>query len=318
MHVGLPIGDPAGIGPEIVLKFLLGANGADRFTVYGDVAPLRRQAALCGLPVQVGENSLELPDGRRIPLVSPGLIDEIAVRIGEVDAASGAACVAYAKAAIADARAGRIDAVIAAPHTEAAVHAAGIAFSGYPGLLAQACGLAEDDVFLLLVIPEMVIGNVTLHVPLADVPALLTEDRILKALRAMHLALHRKGQGPAIGVCGLNPHAGEGGLFGREDMTIIAPAIARARAEQIDAHGPFAADAVLADRKFPAYLAMYHDQAHIPFKLLAPRRGSALSIGAPVLFGSVAHGSAHDIAGRGVATADALANAIGNLKTIRP
>jgi 4-hydroxythreonine-4-phosphate dehydrogenase len=313
--IALPIGDPAGIGPEIVLKTLLaGAPGAEPVVV-GDAEPLRRHAEACGIPLAIGEGRLAV-GGREYGFVACGALDPDAWSFGRVGAAAGAACRAYALRGIALAVAGAVDAVLAAPHTEASVNLAGNPFRGYPGLLAEATGTPEDRVFLMLLCPEYRVVNATLHLPLVEAARMLSRERVANAIEAAAAALRSLGiAAPRVGVCGLNPHAGENGLFGREEIDIIAPAVAAARGRGLAVTGPAPADALFADRAHDVYVAMYHDQGHIPVKVAAPRRSSAVSIGTPVVFGSVAHGSAHDIAGRNRADPTAFGIALELLAT---
>lgn len=305
-RLAVAIGDPAGIGPEIVLKALAsGALGAlCRPLVIGDIELLKREDRRLGTGLALART--DAATSGEIPVVDPGGTELGAIVPGRISAASGRALIHYARQAIELALAGRVDAVLAAPHTEAAVRAAGIPFAGYPLLLGEVTGTPRDDVFLMLVSDELRIVNVTLHLPLRGALDLLTEARIVSAGRAAAAAL-----GPRIrlGVCGINPHAGEDGLFGSEDETIVKPAVARLRAEGIAAEGPFGADALFATRRYDAYLAMYHDQGHIPIKLLAFGRSAGVAIGTPVLFSTVAHGSALDIAGQGKADPGALVTA---------
>jgi 4-hydroxythreonine-4-phosphate dehydrogenase len=305
-RLAVAIGDPAGIGPEIVLKALAsGALGAlCRPLVIGDIELLKREDRRLGTGLALART--DAATSGEIPVVDPGGTELAAIVPGRISAASGRALIRYARQAIELALTGRVDAVLAAPHTEAAVRAAGIPFAGYPLLLGEVTGTPRDDVFLMLVSDELRIVNVTLHLPLRGALDLLTEARIVSAGRAAAAAL-----GPRIrlGVCGINPHAGEDGLFGSEDETIVKPAVARLRAEGIAAEGPFGADALFATRRYDAYLAMYHDQGHIPIKLLAFGRSAGVAIGTPVLFSTVAHGSALDIAGQGKADPGALVTA---------
>jgi 4-hydroxythreonine-4-phosphate dehydrogenase len=235
------------------------------------------------------------------------------LRVGEIRADHGRAIIACAEAAIGAARKGEFDAVVAAPHTEAAIHAAGIAFDGYPSFVARACGLPPEDGILMLCFRhqgrEVRIAHATLHVAVGKALTLLTADRVLRTLRAVHEVLGA----PRIGVSGVNPHAGEGGLFGDEETRTIIPAIAQARREGIDAEGPIGADTLFQRPGFDAFVVMLHDQGHVAAKLLAPQRVAGLTIGTPVLFSSVAHGSALDIAGQGRADHGAMVEAITRL-----
>jgi len=307
-RIAIPFGDPNGIGPEIALKAALDATVRDVampvlvgdaavVDFYADCLGCRR--ALAGL-VEAGAVALEpvtALDGAPVP--------------GEVTAAAGRATIAYARRAIALARDGAVAAVVAGPHNETAVARAGISFSGYPGLLAQETGTDPERVFLMLVGERLRIVHVTLHMALRAALDAITTARVLDAARAADRALKRLGfAAPRIAACGINPHAGENGLFGDEDRIIVAPAVDAARAEGIGLEGPFGADVLLAENRYDAYLAMYHDQGHIPIKLAGRANALALSIGTPVLFSTVAHGSAHDIAGTGTADASALKGAI--------
>ena len=232
--------------------------------------------------------------------------------LGTIDPACGRAALASCRRAIAAALAGDVDAVVAAPHNQTAIAAAGIAFDGYPGFLARETGTREDDVFLMLCFGGRRIVHCTLHVSVRDALALITQERVGGAIRATDAALRRLGIArPKILVGGLNPHAGEGGLFGREEIEIIAPAIAAMR-QTTDVDGPFGCDTMLNRRDADAYIVMLHDQGHIPAKL-AGTQSAAVAIGTPVLFSSVAHGTAMDIAGKGIADPAALIAAIGVL-----
>jgi 1,2-dihydroxy-3,5-cyclohexadiene-1,4-dicarboxylate dehydrogenase len=234
-----------------------------------------------------------------------------AVRPGVVDAAAGASAVASATAALQACQAGAHAAVIACPHHETAIHRAGIAFSGYPSLVAKVCGLREDEVFLMLVGGGLRIVHATLHESVQSALARLTTELVVRATRAGIRACAMLGvPQPQVGLFGINPHASEGGLFGPEDARIVEPAAAVLLREGHRIDGPHGADMLLAQRRHDLYVAMLHDQGHIPVKLLAPNAASALSIGGDVLLSSVGHGSAMDIAGRGVADATALLRTI--------
>jgi 4-hydroxythreonine-4-phosphate dehydrogenase/1,2-dihydroxy-3,5-cyclohexadiene-1,4-dicarboxylate dehydrogenase len=209
--------------------------------------------------------------------------------------------------------------VVACPHHETAIHQAGIAFSGYPSLVARVCGVPEDRVFLLLVGGGLRIVHVTLHESVRTALDRLTPELVAHAVRAGAQACALLGvAGPSIGVFGINPHASEGGLFGPEDAAIVVPAVDTLRAEGFRVDGPAGADMLLAQRSHDLYVAMLHDQGHIPVKLLAPQAASALSIGANALLSSVGHGSAMDIAGRGIADPEALLRTIALLSGGRP
>jgi 4-hydroxythreonine-4-phosphate dehydrogenase len=196
---------------------------------------------------------------------------------------------------------------VACPHSETNVNAAGIPFTGYPGLLARLSGIPEENVFLMLVGGGLRIVHVTLHERLCAALARITPELIERTTRTADTALRQLNvKRPRIGVFGINPHAGEGGLFGNDDENITITAVKRLQAAGLDVEGPLGADLMLGRRDCDAFVAMYHDQGHIPVKLIAGRNSAAMSIGAGMLFSSVGHGSAFDIAGRGVAEPDAV------------
>ncbi len=208
-------------------------------------------------------------------------------------------------------RAGRERHAFHGPHHETAIAPAGIAFSGYPSLVARVCGQAEHTVFLLLVGAGLRIVHLTLHESVRSALDRLTPALVQRAVHAGVRACARLGVPDlSIGVFGINPHASEGGLFGPEDAETVQPAVAALAAQGLRIDGPHGADMLLAQRRHDLYVAMLHDQGHIPIKLLAPNAASALSIGANVLLSSVGHGSAMDIAGQGVADPAALLRTI--------
>lgn len=309
-RIALTIGDPNGIGPEIAVKaaaLLSGRADGPRPVLVGDPAPVHHYAArhAPGLPVRLAPG--EWGAGGGLDLAAVEALPAERFRPGEVSAAAGAATVAYVRRALELAKQGAVEAIVAAPHSETAIAAAGIPFTGYPGLLADLAGLGRDEVFLMLVGGGLRIVHATLHERLQDALERVTPELVAAAGRAACHALAALGVPDArVGVFGLNPHAGEGGLFGADDARVTEPAAAALRREGIRAEGPAGADVLLAARKMDAYVAIYHDQGHIPVKLLAPRGASALSIGAGVLFSSVGHGSAFDIAGRGMADPGAV------------
>lgn len=312
--IALALGDPNGIGPEIAVKAAQAlSTGPQRVRLVGDVDVVAYYAArhAAGLPLQVVAAEAPGTAAPALEVVPVQSLPAAAFAPGHISAAAGQASVDYARAAIDLVVAGHAQAVVAAPHTERAVHAAGIDFSGYPRLLAEHRGIDATQVFLMLVGGGLRVVHVTLHQRLADALAGLTSARVEAAIRAAADTFSSAGEPPRIGVFGINPHAGEDGLFGDEDMRITMPAVQRLRREGIEVIGPVGADVLLAENHMDVYVAMYHDQGHIPVKLLAGRESSAVSIGAGVAFASVGHGSALDIAGRGLADPSAL------LRTLR-
>jgi 4-hydroxythreonine-4-phosphate dehydrogenase len=318
-RIAIATGDPAGIGPEIALKAALDARvrAACRPLLVGDPAAVELHARASGLDArlhviaQAGDadwthgaiNLLDASAGTNTP-----------VKFGAVDAAYGRASIASAGRAIKAALEGDVDAVVAAPQTERSIHAAGIAFDGYPSFVARETGTPVNDVYLMICFDDVRIVHATLHVSVREAVSLITQDRVERVIRVTDAALKKLGVArPKIFVGGLNPHAGEDGMFGSEEIEIIIPAIARAAQDGIEASGPFGADTMFRKKGCDAFIVMLHDQGHIAAKLQAFNRTAGLSIGSPILFSSVAHGSAHDIAGKGQAEAGAMIEAISRL-----
>lgn len=302
-RLALALGDPNGIGPEIALKALAAQPAASlhRFTVFGPEAVLRDTAERLGMSGLLAHFRHQ----------EAGALAADAACPGEVNAAAGASAVASVTAAIQAVRAGACDAVIACPHHETAIAQAGIAFSGYPSLLARVCGQSPDEVFLMLVGGGLRIVHVTLHESVRHALDRLSIDLICAATRAGVAACERLGVAhPAIGLFGINPHASEGELFGPEDQALTVPAAHLLRREGFQVSAPTGADTLLAQRRHGLYVAIFHDQGHIPIKLLAPQGASALSVGGGVVLSTVGHGSAMDIAGQGVADPTALLRTI--------
>jgi 4-hydroxy-L-threonine phosphate dehydrogenase PdxA len=309
-RIALTIGDPNGIGPEIAVKaaahFATLEKGPLPILV-GDPGPIRHYAArhAAALPILESPQAWGRNPGLNLAPLDALRADDF--QPGQVTAPAGAATVAYVRHALALVRAGQAQAIVGAPHSETAIAAAGIPFSGYPGLVADLTGVSRDEVFMMLVGGGLRIVHATLHERLQTALERVTPELVAAAAEAAHRALEALGvEDPRIGVFGLNPHAGEGGLFGEEDSRVTEPAVAMLRKAGLRVEGPTGADVLLAARAMDAYVAIYHDQGHIPIKLLAPRRASAVSIGAEVLFSSVGHGSAFDIAGRGIADPTAV------------
>jgi len=306
--VAIATGDPGGIGPEISLKAALDPRvlAICRPVVIGDRGVLEVHAAACGL-------SLEKMDLVERLQLGPGEL-----RLGEIHAAHGRAALDSAETAIRGALEGKYHAVVAAPHTESAIHAAGFEFDGYPSFVAKVAGLDPADGILMLCFEhqgrEVRIAHVTLHASVSKALGLITSKTVLKTIKAVAETLKRLGiEEPKIAVSGVNPHAGEGGLFGDEEKRCIVPAIQHAKGQNLDVEGPIGADTLIQRGGFDAYVVMLHDQGHVAAKLLAPNRASALTIGTPVLFSSVAHGAALDIAGKNRADAGAMVEAITRL-----
>lgn len=298
-RIAIAIGDPNGIGPEIAVKAAL------RYLA-GPIEPV-----LVGDDFVIREYARQFAPGTELSVAPVTAFETAAFSPGALSPRAGLATVAYVREAVRLAGRGEVFAVIGCPHSETAINRAGIHFSGYPQLIAELTGTAADRVFLMLVAAGLRIAHVTLHESVRAAVSRITPELVVHAGRAAVEAAKRLGvAAPKLGVFGINPHAGEDGLFGDEDERVTRPAVARLRQLGIAADGPAGADLILSQRRHDVYLAMFHDQGHIPVKLLSPLRASALSIGAPVLFSSVGHGCAFDIAGKGIADPASVVEAL--------
>ena len=309
LPIAVTIGDPHGIGPEIAVKAAVAfMQGGPRVILVGDRFIIDHYAKRLFPDVALRDTREgEAPSAGCIEILPVEAMTPDQFKPGQIEACAGAAMVAYAAAAIDFARAGKAHAVVGCPHNETAVNRAGIPFTGYPGLVARLTHMPEERVFMMLVGGGLRILHVTLHERLAHALARITPELVEAAVHAGVKALATLGvTKPRIGLFGINPHAGEGGLFGDDDDRINVPTAARLRAQGIDVIGPVGADVMLGNRDCDAYIAMFHDQGHIPVKLVAGRHASALSIGSGALFSSVGHGSAFDIAGQGIADPEAV------------
>jgi 4-hydroxythreonine-4-phosphate dehydrogenase len=319
--LAISMGDPLGIGPEIIAR-AFARNALPGAYVVGDLEVMRR-AARCVVPHEDGVDLplalIETPADallappRCVPVwQAPGLPAGLAQRpLGRVDAAAGAAAAACIRAALAQVRAGEAAALVTAPIHKEALAAAGEPYPGHTELLQAECGGAP--VRMMLANDELRTVLVSIHVSLRDAIEAVRLPAVLQTIRIADAALRRAGiEAPRIAVAGLNPHAGEGGLFGSEEREHIAPAVAAARAEGIDASGPHAPDTVFMRARsgvFDVVIAMYHDQGLIPVKYLGLDQGVNVTLGLPVVRTSPDHGTAFDIAGRGIADPASLISA---------
>lgn len=318
-RVAIALGDPAGIGPEIALKAALDARVREiaRPVLFGDPRAVEAHAKACGIaaPLDAFTDAARVEwRAGRVPIVARDHFSGEPLELGTMKAAHGRAALDAAATAIAAAMEKRVEAVVAAPQTETAIKAAGVEFDGYPSFVARCTHTPIEDAFLMLCFDATRIVHTTLHVSLRRAIDLVTRERVEGVIRATHDTLRKIGIAtPRIAVSGLNPHAGEDGLFGDEEETTIAPAIEASRARGIAVEGPFGADTMLLKRGYDAFVVMVHDQGHIAAKLTATNRTAGLTIGTPILFSSVAHGSALDIAGRNLANHAAVIEAIERL-----
>lgn len=297
--IALTIGDPAGIGPEVVLKALHDEplRKLAEWIVVGDTLPLRLS--------QAGWEDLRAC--ANIHWHDPQALDAEGFAFGQLSAACGKAGLEYVRLATLLCLDNAADAMVTAPLNKEAVALGGIHFSGHTEYIAGLCG--TDDSRMLLVNDQLRVAHVTTHVSLRRATE-LNPDRITRTIQLADEATRLIGfPKPRVAVCGLNPHAGEHGLFGSEDEEFIAPAVERARAMGIQVDGPIPGDTLFLKAARGAYdvvVAMYHDQGHIPIKLLDFEHTVNVSIGIPIIRTSVDHGTAFDIAGKGVADAESM------------
>ena len=278
--IAVTAGDPSGIGPEIAVKAARDPRvvAACRTVIYGPHTP---------------ESLRPFP-------------------AGEVSAESARAAYDAIVLATADALAGRVAGIATAPINKAAFAAAGLAWRGHTDLLAHLCG--TPDVAMMFWSDRLRVVLATVHIPLSEVPAALTGERLFEVIRLTSASLPRFGLAqPRLALAGLNPHAGEDGVLGREEIDVFRPAVARARAAGIDVSGPFPADTLFvraARGEFDVVIAAYHDQGLVPVKLLAFGRAVNVTIGLPIVRTSVDHGTAFDLARKGLADEGSLTEAI--------
>lgn len=298
------MGDPAGIGPELCLRLLTNARVRQMCTplVFGDLGVLRRVALQLGWPVP-HDNDIR----------DHAAIDADNLEPGKVSAACGRAAYQYLITAIEAALAGSVDAITTGPLNKEALHAAGVPFPGHTEILAERTH--TEHVCMMLTSEAITCSLVTVHVGYREVPGLLSQERILKTIELTAAALRQlREREPRLLVCGLNPHAGEHGLFGGgEEESTIAPAIAAARGLGLDVTGPLPPDTAFLPKyrqSADAYICMYHDQGLIPLKALAFEEAVNVTLGLPIVRTSVDHGTAFDIAWRGVADVSSLIKAV--------
>ncbi|WP_045836210.1 4-hydroxythreonine-4-phosphate dehydrogenase PdxA [Hyphomicrobium sp. 99] len=322
--LALTMGDAAGIGPELSLQ-----AWKDRFTdrlpafvLYADIELMRAAARAAGIDdkviVPVTDISAAADVFRdSLPVLSIPLAEP--AKPGSPSVRNGPATISAIRSAVADVAAGHASAVVTNPIAKSVLYGAGFEFPGhteYLGALAAEFWPGEpSEPVMMLASSKLRVVPLTIHVPLKDVPALLTADKIIKTARIMAASLRRDFgiENPRIAVAGLNPHAGEDGALGSEDAEIIRPAIEALRAEGLDVTGPHAADTMFHDaarKTYDAALAMYHDQGLIPIKTLAFDEGVNATIGLPFVRTSPDHGTAFAIAGKGVASATSLKAAL--------
>ena len=315
--IGITMGCPVGIGPEIILRFMEMQECFGQFTpiVIGDIALLRR----CAKELQVSIEIVQWQQGdpvsdEKLHVVEPEAGEGYSLHAeslhwGEPDKETGHAAAAYITKAVQLIRQGVLDAMVTCPIAKYAMQLAGYNFPGHTEMLASLCN--SNNFGMMMAGKRLKISLVTIHTPLSKVPEQLSQDEIMRIINLTGETLVRDLgiASPRIAVAGLNPHSGEAGIFGEEENRMIEPAIAAAFSKKWKVLGPFPPDTVFKkamDNEFDAVVAMYHDQGLIPFKLVHFEDGVNLTMGLPIIRTSVDHGTAYDIAGKGIASVSSL------------
>ncbi len=321
----LTMGDPSGIGPEVILKTMFSSRAREtaRMAVVGYPKPFEREAAALGLDLRI--RSIAEPgdiggDSTALNLIVPDTVIDIPGEYGIVDARCGKAAGLAIETAAGLALEGRADAIVTAPINKESLNAAGYIFPGHTEFLRHLTG--ARDIGMLLTLGKFRVIHVATHVAIRDVPALVKKERIMRVATLMNDALLLLGMNrPRIAVSGLNPHAGEAGMFGDEEITEIAPAVEELKSAGIAASGPYPPDTIFARAycgEFDGVVAMFHDQGHIALKLAGFKFGDEGSevggvnttLGLPIIRTSVDHGTAFDIAGQGIASPLSMIEAV--------
>ena len=313
LPLAVTMGDASGVGPEIVLRRFANGSLDDAIVVYGDAGILDAGADLLGLDVHahvVPHPGEALPG--RLNVVDLARLGAADLTPGRLNARAGEAARDYVEAATRDALAGRVAGIVTMPMNKEATRATDPHFTGHTELIAALCGVREFCP--MLATSEVAVTHVSAHVSLAEAIRRVTGPRLRSVIELTHRTLSRFLAHPRIAVCGLNPHAGENGLFGTEDLEIIAPAIEATRRDGLDVTGPHPADTVFYQAvhrdRFDGIVCMYHDQGHGPMKLASFDSAVNVTIGLPIVRTSVDHGTAFDIAWQGEAFTESLGHAL--------
>jgi 4-phospho-D-threonate 3-dehydrogenase / 4-phospho-D-erythronate 3-dehydrogenase len=310
---GITLGDSSGVGPEILLKAFVEKRIEYPIVVYGDVEALLYYDRLLGYgtPLCAIRRPGEYRTGS-LNVLDAGILADDDITPGQINEKSGHAAREYVVAATRAALAGEIAAMITLPMNKEATQKTDPGFVGHTELIGAICGV--DDVTIMLASEQLIVTHVTTHCSLAEAIARTKQPRIRTILKLTSDAVCKLIENPRIAVAGLNPHAGEHGLFGREEIEEIGPAVEWARAQGMPVEGPYPPDTVfymaVRRRKFDAIVCMYHDQGHVPLKLLDFEGGVNVALGLPIIRTSVDHGTAFDIAGTGTAQTGSFIKAL--------
>ena len=314
--IGITMGCPAGIGPEIILRYFEqhSRDQPCKTVILGDLGVLEKCRSELGFTVALApwQPNSPLPDST-LPVIQLSSLSADTVQWGKPNRTTADAMATYIKKGVEFVQQGWFDGITTCPISKAALNSAGYTFPGHTEMLAHLT--ATENYAMMMAGNKLRVTLVTIHCPLSDVPAALSTKRILRLIRMTHSALKvdfdiKK---PRIAVAGLNPHGGENQLFGSEEFQAISPAVSLGSDEGIDVSGPYPPDTVFfkaARGDYDAVVCMYHDQGLIPFKLLHFNDGVNVTLGLPVVRTSVDHGTAYDIAGKGIASSDSLSEAV--------
>jgi 4-phospho-D-threonate 3-dehydrogenase / 4-phospho-D-erythronate 3-dehydrogenase len=319
--IGITMGDPAGIGPEVICKALAAMSSEERAAtlVIGDPVFMARASELVGESINFVSPDGPVPD-MAVPLLAVVSPNRSGILPGKLSADAGEAGCRCVKKAVELALAGEIDVICTASLNKTAVRMAGYAVNGHAGLLALFTGVKKN--YAVLACPQLTVIHVSTHVSVAKAAELCRTPLILETIRAADAHVRTTGIAkPRIAVAGLNPHCGESGLYGKEDDDYVKPAVEAARAEGVDAVGPVPGDVVFEqamDGRYDIVVAQFHDQGHIPAKLIGRHQTVNITAGLPVLRTSVDHGTAFDIAWKGVARPDNMKAAIAMARRMSP
>lgn len=311
--IGITIGDASGVGPEILLEAFRDGELPRDFVAYGDLSALAfYNERLCyGVPLRAIADAKEFQPGP-LNVVDQGILKASDITPGQLSAKAGGAAREYVVAAARAALRKEIAAIVTLPMNKEATQLTDPGFTGHTELIGQLCGV--DDVTIMLASEHLMVTHVSTHCSLRQAIERVTPDRVKTILRMTAEAMSRIKPGARIAVAGLNPHAGEGGAFGDEEIRVIRPAVEWAQEQGWQVDGPLPPDTVfflaVRKRRYDAVVCMYHDQGHIPLKLLDFEAGVNVTLGLPIIRTSVDHGTAFDIAGHGVASTSSLLAAV--------
>ena len=313
MRMAVTMGDASGVGPEILLRRFAAGQIGDDVVAYGDAAILEQGARLLGLSVRINPIAdATAAENSRLNVVDLARLSAADLTPGVLNPKAGAAARDYVEAATRDALAGRVAGVVTLPVNKEATRMSTPGFVGHTEFIAKLC--ESRDYAMMLTTGEVAVSHVSAHVSLLEAIRSMTTERVGTVIRLTHQTLGRFVESPRIAVCGLNPHAGEQGMFGTEEEEVIVPAIDAARRAGIDASGPYPADTVfhqaVRQDRFDAIVCMYHDQGHGPMKLMSFESAVNVTIGLPIVRTSVDHGTAFDIAWQGKAFTGSLKAAL--------